>query len=121
MSVLEECAAALVGTHDFTAFTPTQSEHVRFSRMVLAAFWRERKRGLIEFSIEADAFMRHMNRVLVGTMLEVAGGRRSLEQFRELLDGRPRSQAGPTAPAHGLFLAGIGYEGERVLGDSVKM
>jgi tRNA pseudouridine38-40 synthase len=121
MSALEECAAALLGTHDFTAFTPTQSQHVRFSRIVLAAFWREREKGLIEFSIEADAFMRHMNRVLVGTMLEVAGGRRSLEQFRELLDGRPRSQAGPTAPAHGLYLAGVGYEGERVLGDSVKV
>jgi tRNA pseudouridine38-40 synthase len=89
--------------------------------MVLAAFWREREKGLIEFSIEADAFMRHMNRVLVGTMLEVADGRRSLEQFRELLDGRPRSQAGPTAPAHGLYLAGVGYEGERVLRDSVKV
>jgi tRNA pseudouridine38-40 synthase len=68
----------------------------------------------LEFWIEADAFMRHMNRVLVGTMLEVAGGRRSVADFVSLLAGARREQAGPTAPAHGLYLVGVGY-GERVL------
>jgi tRNA pseudouridine38-40 synthase len=70
---------------------------------------------VLEFWIEADAFMRQMNRVLVGTMLEVGVGRRSVSEFVALLDGRPRSSAGPTAPAHGLYLAGVGYGGERVL------
>ena len=113
-SVLGECAAPLLGTHDFTAFTPTETDHVRFERDVFAASWRAGEGDLLEFWIEADAFMRHMNRVLVGTMLEVAGGRRTVSSFAELLAGRPRSEAGPTAPAHGLYLAGVGYGGERV-------
>ena len=83
---------------------------MRFSREVLAAWWRgaDVPRGVLEFWIEADAFMRHMNRVLVGTMLDVAAGRRPVSEFRELLAGRPRSEAGRTAPAHGLYLAGVG-------------
>lgn len=112
---LQPCAQALVGTHDFTAFTPTDTDHVRFSRDVLAAYWRRAGADELEFWIEADAFMHNMNRVLVGTMLEVGGGRRSLEDFTELLHGAPRSAAGPTAPPHGLYLAGVGYGKKPVL------
>ena len=121
-SALNACAAALVGVHDFTAFTPTDTDHVRFSREVFAAYWQAAGSAgeLLEFWIEADAFMRQMIRVLIGTMLEVGGGRRSVASFEELLCGRPRSEAGRTAPAHGLYLAGVGYGGERVLsGESV--
>jgi tRNA pseudouridine38-40 synthase len=107
-AALDACAALLPGTHDFTAFTPTETDHVRFERDVLSARWRARG-DILELWIEADTFMRHMNRVLVGTMLEVAGGRRSVESFAELLQGRPRSQAGATAPAHGLALASVAY------------
>ncbi len=117
VSALDACAAALVGEHDFTAFTPTDTYHQRFVRRVFAAYWRSApgSSDALEFWIEADAFMRQMNRVLVGTMLEVAGGHRSVADFVALLAGRPRSQAGRTAPAHGLYLAGVGYGGERVL------
>jgi tRNA pseudouridine38-40 synthase len=114
-AALAACAAALVGTHDFTAFTPTETDHVRFSRDVLSARWVPQDGDILEFWIEADAFLRHMNRALVGTMLEVACGRRSLASFRALLGGQPRSAAGPTAPPHGLSLAGVGYHGRRVL------
>jgi tRNA pseudouridine38-40 synthase len=112
---LDRCARLLPGTHDFTAFTPTQTEHVRFERDVARAEWREHPLGepfpgrLLEFWVEADAFMRHMVRVLVGTMLEVAGGRRSVEDFEALLGGAPRDRAGETAPAEGLYLASVRY------------
>lgn len=114
---LQACADALPGVHDFTAFTPTDTDHVRFEREVYAAFWRRSAENpdVLEFWIEADAFMRQMNRILVGTMLEVASGRRSLGSFVSLLAGRPRREAGATAPPHGLYLAGVGYEGKRVL------
>ncbi len=107
-SLLEECAKLLAGSHDFTAFTPTETEHKRFERTVTSARWRA-DGDVLELWIEADTFLRHMNRVLVGTMLEVATGRRELAELAALLEGRPRSHAGPTAPAHGLALASVAY------------
>ncbi len=112
---LHACAELLPGHHDFTAFTPTETDHVHFERHVIAAGWEAVGADLLEFRVEADAFMRNMIRVLVGTMLEVAGGRRTVDQFRDLLAGRPRAQAGATAPPHGLHFLGAGYQGELVL------
>ena len=106
---LAACAALLPGTHDFTAFTPTDTEHVRFERNILRAEWAEREGSIVEFWIEADAFMRNMVRILVGTMLEVGGGRRDLQSFERLLGGAPREAAGDTAPPHGLYLAAVRY------------
>jgi tRNA pseudouridine38-40 synthase len=108
-AALHACAAALLGTHDFTAFTLTDTEHVRFERNILRAEWVEAGEHSLEFWIEADAFMRRMVRTLVGTMLDAGRGRIDATRFRTLLDGRPRSEAGDTAPPHGLYLESVRY------------
>jgi tRNA pseudouridine38-40 synthase len=109
-AALDACAVALLGTHDFTAFTPTKTDHVRFERDVLAASWRDESESVLVFGITADAFMRNMVRALVGTMLEVSSGRRSVESFTELLSGAHRSEGGDTAPPHGLYLESVSYD-----------
>ena len=111
---LDACAEAVVGKHDFTAFTPTQTDHVLFERNVSACAWREEREvpggAVLAMEIEAPSFMRNQLRVLVGTMLEVAGGRRSVDDFRRLLAGAHRDAAGETAPPHGLYLVAVSYE-----------
>jgi tRNA pseudouridine38-40 synthase len=106
---LDACAAALLGRHDFTAFTPSQTDHVHFEREIFAAVWEEQPGDILAFRVSADAFMRNMVRILVGTMLEVASSRRSVESFTALLAGASRPEAGETAPPHGLYLESVSY------------
>jgi tRNA pseudouridine38-40 synthase len=108
-AALDACANSLYGTHDFTAFTPTETDHVRFQRDVFRAEWLRESEHVLVFWIEADTFMRHMVRVLVGSMLAVARGRFDPAWFGQLLDGAPRSEAAETAPPHGLFLERVKY------------
>jgi tRNA pseudouridine38-40 synthase len=106
--LLAQCTAEILGEHDFRAFTPSETQHRVFRRRVLAAEWSQAGDELL-FRIEADSFLRHMVRTLVGTMVQTASGERPHERFAPLLAGAERAEAGMTAPPHGLCLVGVSY------------
>jgi tRNA pseudouridine38-40 synthase len=103
LDALNESAAELVGKHDFRAFTRKETQHQVMRRNVLRAQWHQRGEHL-ELEIEADSFLRHMVRALVGTMIDMKP-----DAVRSLLDGAERSEAGRTAPPWGLYLQHVSY------------
>jgi tRNA pseudouridine38-40 synthase len=107
-----DCAAMLVGTHDFAAFQSTGTDAATTVRTLMRSEWLD-DAGLLVYDVEGDGFLRHMVRAIVGTLVEVGRGRRDVGQVASLLNGGSRAQAGPTAPPHGLLLARVEYSASK--------
>lgn len=105
---MRAATTAIVGRHDFSAFARAGGSHTHTYRRVLTASWHERG-PVVELSIVGDGFLRGMVRSLVGTLIEIGNGRREVDDMARLLEGAPRSEAGPSAPAHGLILEQVFY------------
>ena len=109
------CLEKIRGTHDFASFEATGSRDLKAPsvrgaiRTLHEATFTQIAPETYQFQFSADGFLRHMVRNLVGTLLEVGKGRRSVLEFEQIVMARKRSAAGPTAPAHGLVLEKIFY------------
>jgi tRNA pseudouridine38-40 synthase len=115
-SLLDACAEELTGEHTFRGFavqgTAPETDDHRCT--VLHARWREDGTSLT-FEVRANRFLHHMVRFLVGTMLEIASGRRPKEDFSRLLNSDNNSDVSAPAPAHALFLENVEYPAELYL------
>ena len=116
---MKKAARILIGTHDFSSFQGARSSVITPVREVFSLsiedlksidFMTARFKGnFIKIRVEANGFLRHMVRNIVGTLVEIGRGRISFHEMKDILKSRNRRLAGPTAPAHGLFLEKIMY------------
>jgi tRNA pseudouridine38-40 synthase len=107
--LLDRLAASVVGVHEFSAFRAADCESDSAEREVLASSWSQSEDGIYSYEVSANAFLKQMVRILVGTMVDVALDRRSESEFASLLAGGSRAAGGPTAPARGLTLLRVDY------------
>ena len=106
---MKKATHSLLGEHDFSAFRSVGSSTRSSVRNILRADWKTGKIGLLRFEIEATGFLKQMVRAIVGTLVEVGRGKIFAQEFKRILDSKDRKEAGPTAPAHGLFLKEVKY------------
>ena len=109
---LHKCSKLILGTHDFSSFCFAGTETENMICIIEEAQWRENPDGSIQFDIAGNRFLHHMVRMLVGTMVEVARGKWSLDDFLGLLDNPNRQAHAVTAPARGLALMKVNYPSE---------
>jgi len=105
---LKEAARLLIGRHDFRSFCVAKSGVDGTECVVYSSNWK-RQKELLKYDVEADRFLHNMVRIMVGTMVEIGRGKRSAADLVEMLGAGDRRRAGPTAPAHGLFLTEVNY------------
>jgi len=106
---MRESISHIIGRHDFKSFEGTGSPRQHTTRQIYSADLIAQKGGLLVFHIEADGFLRYMVRNIVGTLVDVGMQKLTPDDFKRILDSKDRSQAGATAPAHGLTLVKVIY------------
>jgi len=109
LAAMRFAAAALVGEHDFSAFRASDCDADGAVRRVIHSGFTEAE-GLCVYRVEANAFLKHMVRSIVGTLVEVGTGQRAVDGVATALASRDRSRAGQTAPPQGLVLMAVRYE-----------
>ena len=117
LSAMRAGAAALIGEHDFAAFRSVHCTAKTTTRRIDTIDLVEHPEDVLTVEVRGNAFLRNMVRIVVGTLVEVGLGRFSPAQVAEILAGRDRTKAGLTAPAHGLELVEVRYDGRRVSSD----
>jgi tRNA pseudouridine38-40 synthase len=108
VDAMDAAARSLEGRRDFAAFQTAAGARTDTERTVTSSRVR-RESSLVIYEVSGDGFLRHMVRAIVGTLVEIGRGQRPSDSMRAALDSRDRANAGPTAPARGLFLVGVEY------------
>lgn len=109
---MHEAAQVLCGEHDFSAFRAADCQSITPWRFIESITVRALNAHLLVVEIRGNAFLHHMVRNIVGTLLAVGDGRESVQWVAQVLASRSRAQAGVTAPAHGLYFKKVGYGAE---------
>lgn len=109
LQLMEQAAQYLIGRHDFSCFCATGSSVKDRVRTITGITIKKSEGGLMEITIEAHGFLKYMVRNIVGTLVEVARGKREPAEMKEIIDSRDRNIAGITAPARGLYLKEVKY------------
>jgi tRNA pseudouridine38-40 synthase len=116
VETMQQCLDLITGTHDFASFEASGSRDKSITtgrgsvRTLHKAILTEPGENTLQFEVSGDGFLRHMVRNIVGTVLEVGKGRKTVEEFQIILEAKDRSKASATAPAHGLFLKAVHYK-----------
>ena len=109
LAEMKKATHSLIGEHDFSAFRTVGSPTRTTVRRVIRGEWKRGRDDLIRFEIEANGFLKQMVRSIIGTLVEIGKGRMKATDFRKILNSKDRKEAGPTAPAEGLFLKEVKY------------
>jgi tRNA pseudouridine38-40 synthase len=110
LDVMKECLSLLQGSHDFSSFRSSGSENTNPTREMILAELHASEDGILRFFFEADGFLRHMVRNMVGTIVEAGKGKWGVEEFRKILEFKDRRKAGLKSPPQGLYLVTVRYD-----------